>query len=84
MTTKLEKLKEKQAQIKAQIQREVQRESNRKRKEETRKKILLGAMVLDRMNKNEDYKNNIHQKLETYLTNDRDRELFGLELKKAE
>lgn len=51
MTTKLEQLKKKQEQLRLQIQKEQQKESAKKRKEETRRKILLGAMVLERMDR---------------------------------
>lgn len=78
MTTKLEKLKRKQEQLKAQIQKEAQRVKAQNRKDDTRRKILLGAMVLDRMSKNDEYKQKIISTLDTYLKNEKDRELFNL------
>ena len=78
MTTKLEKLKRKQEQLKEQIQKEAQRVKAQNRKDDTRRKILLGAMVLDRMSKNDEYKQKIISTLDSYLKNEKDRELFNL------
>ena len=71
MTTKLE-------QLQLQIQKEQQKESAKKRKEETRRKILLGAMVLERMARESEYREQVINKLDSYLTKERDRELFEL------
>ena len=71
MTTKLE-------QLQLQIQKEQQKESARKRKEDTRRKILLGAMVLERMDRESEYREQVINKLDSYLTKERDRELFEL------
>ena len=78
MTTKLEQLKKKQEQLRLQIQKEQQKESAKKRKEDTRRKILLGAMVLERMDRESEYREQVINKLDSYLTKDRDRELFEL------
>ncbi|MEM6731746.1 MAG: AAA family ATPase, partial [Myxococcota bacterium] len=45
---------------------------------DTRKKILLGALVLDEMDRDEGFANWVRGKLPRYLTRDIDRELFGL------
>ena len=71
MTTKLE-------QLQLQIQKEQQKESAKKRKEDTRRKILLGAMVLERMARESEYREQVINKLDSYLTKERDRELFEL------
>lgn len=81
MTTKLELLKKKQEQLRLQIQKEQQRESIKKRKEDTRRKILLGAMVLERMEREAEDREQVINKLDSYLTKERDRELFELEAK---
>lgn len=78
MTTKLELLKKKQEQLRLQIQKEQQKESAKKRKEDTRRKILLGAMVLERMERESEYREQVINKLDSYLTKERDRELFEL------
>ncbi|WP_232579686.1 hypothetical protein, partial [Photobacterium carnosum] len=57
---------------------EKNREREKSRKEETRKKILIGAMVLDGMSKNQDYQSKMLKNLDKYLTAERDRKLFNL------
>lgn len=79
MTSKLEQLKKKQEQLRLQIQKEQQKESSKKRKDDTRRKILLGAMVLERMERESDYKEQVTKKLDKYLTKEKDRDLFNLE-----
>jgi hypothetical protein len=79
MSEKLDKLKARQEQIKAQIQKEVQRGSTKKRKAETRKKILIGSMMLNEINKNKEIEREISQKLNIYLKNKRDRILFNFD-----
>ena len=79
MTTKLEQLKKKQEQLRLQIQKEQQKETAKKRKEDTRKKILIGAMVLEGMKNSEEYEQKILKNLDQYLTKERDRKLFELE-----
>ena len=74
MTTKLE-------QLRLQIQKEQQKESCKQRKNDTRRKILLGSMVLERMERESDYKEQVTKKLDQYLTKNRDRELFELEVR---
>ena len=78
MASKLEQLKKKQEQLRLQIQKEQQKESTKKRKEDTRRKILLGAMVLERMERESDYKEQVSKTLDKYLTKERDRNLFDL------
>ena len=89
MATKEERLKaleQKQAQIKAQIQALKARDTAQERKDDTRRKVLLGGFVLAQMKKN-----GIGVQLMTYesvrfmdtLNNDRDRVLFGLAAKPA-
>ena len=46
---RIRKLEEQRARINAEIQRVRSRESQEERKRETRRKILAGAMVLDRV-----------------------------------
>ena len=84
MTTKLEQLKKKQEQLRLQIQKEQQKESAKKRREDTRKKILIGAMVLEGMNNSEEYDQKILKNLDQYLTNERDRKLFELKTTDSE
>ena len=89
MATKEERLKaleQKQAQIKAQIQALKARDTAQDRKDDTRRKVLLGGFGLAQMKKN-----GIGVQSVTYesvrfidtLNNDRDRVLFGLAAKPA-
>ncbi|KOR10937.1 mobilization protein [Acinetobacter sp. C15] len=81
LNEKIEKQLEKLNQLKAQKQaieaREKKKISEQQRKEETRKKILLGSMMLKKM-KDEVEKEKILNELREYLTEDRDKKLFGL------
>ena len=78
MNAKLEQLKKKQEQLRLQIQKEEQKLKTKNRKDDTRRKILVGAMVLDRMGKNDEYKQEILSILDSYLKNEKDRDLFQL------
>jgi large subunit ribosomal protein L7/L12 len=54
-------------------------ESKAQRTTDTRKKILVGAFMLDKMEKNEETKTKVLGQLDQYLTRSDDRELFGLQ-----
>jgi hypothetical protein len=75
---KLKKLLEQRKALDAKIQLEQNRENAKKRKDDTRRKILAGAAVLDEMAKNDKLKAEIHKLLASFLTRDNDRALFGL------
>ncbi len=81
LNEKIEKQLEKLNQLKAQKQaieaREKKKISEQQRKEETRKKILIGSMMLKKM-EDEAEKIKILAELNKYLTEDRDKKLFGL------
>ena len=81
LNEKIEKQLEKLNQLKAQKQaieaREKKKISEQQRKEETRKKILIGSMMLKKM-EDEAEKIKILADLNEYLTEDRDRKLFNL------
>lgn len=53
-------------------------ETKAQRASDTRKKILLGAFLMDRMEKNQDYASKVMQGVEAFLKRDDDRALFGL------
>ena len=72
-----EVLKQLKAQKQAVIAREKKKQSEQKRKDETRRKILLGSYLIKKM-ENEQDKEKILAELNEYLTEDRDRNLFGL------
>lgn len=48
------------------------------RASETRRKILIGAMILTSMEKDDGVKKSMLQRLDTYLSKDKDRALFDL------
>jgi len=76
-STRLEALKKKQEQVKAQIQALEASEKSRERKQETRRKILVGAYYLEKMKK-EDKFDKLVGVMGNYLTRQSDRVLFDL------
>ena len=74
------KLEEKQARIKAELQRLDARERQAERKLDTRRKILLGALLQDLMDRGEvvTTEAEVMAHLERFLERDRDRALFDL------
>ena len=86
MATKEERLKaleQKQAQIKAQIQALKARDTAQERKDDTRRKVLLGALVLHRLEngKDEEFSRRLGEwlkrELPDFLTRPGDKELFA-------
>ena len=75
---KIRKLKEQRARINAEIQRVKGRESLEERKRETRRKILAGAMVLDRVARKDLSEKLFKADMDRFLDRDQDRALFGL------
>lgn len=82
LTAQIEKQTERLKQLKAQKQalesREKAKEKEQQRKDDTRRKILLGSLYLTKMNNDELEKQKILTELSEYLTEDRDRKLFNL------
>lgn len=78
---KIKALQEKLKQEKAKKQRIEARKKSAEAKviraSDTRKKILLGAFFLEKMEKNADYKVKALQQLDEYLKRDDDRALFS-------
>lgn len=72
------KLKEKQARIKAELQRLDARERQAERKRETRRKILAGAMVLDRVDRGELAEKLFLRDMDRFLERPHERALFDL------
>lgn len=73
----LEKLKQLKAQKQAIEARERTKQKEQQRKDDTRRKILLGSYLIKKM-QNEANKEKILTELNEYLTEDRDRKLFNL------
>lgn len=72
-----ERLRQLKAQKQAVIAREKKKVSDQQRKDETRRKILLGSLMLKKM-EDEANKEKILAELNEYLTENRDRQLFDL------
>lgn len=77
---KLKKLEDRKNQLKAQIQKLRAKESTEDRKRDTRRKIVLGAVLLEMVKSGDWSEEKLHNLLEKKLTRPRDRELFGLSL----
>ena len=74
----LEKLKQLKAQKQAIEARERSKQNEQERKDDTRRKILLGSYLIKKMQSNEANKEKILMELNEYLTENRDRQLFDL------
>ena len=82
MASRLEQLLKKQEELKAQIRKEKNKLDQAERKLDTRRKILLGALMMDMMNKGELDEKNILKRLDDFLSRNTDRQLFDLTLTK--
>jgi hypothetical protein len=76
---KLEKLRQERKAIDARIRLELNRENERKRKDDTRRKILAGAAVLDEASRHPAYREELYKLLNRFLVRAEDRALVGLE-----
>ena len=72
-----ERLKQLKVQKQATIAREKSKQKEQDRKDDTRRKILLGSYLLKKM-ENEENKEKILAEMNEYLTQERDRMLFNL------
>lgn len=78
---RLEDLQRRRDQINAQIQTLKAKEGQVERKRDTRRKVLIGAAVLEKVKKGEWPEDKLRAMMEIYLTKAIDRELFGLMVK---
>jgi large subunit ribosomal protein L7/L12 len=76
--TKLEKLNLKREQLNAQIQAIKSKEASQKRKEDTRRKVLIGGVVMKMLKTGEMPQERLTQILDKHLSQDADRALFEL------
>lgn len=60
-------------------EQELAKYSHQARKEDTRRKILIGAMILGDMKKNPQVERNIMLKLDKFLVRENDRKLFNFD-----
>jgi len=74
----LEKLKHLKAQKQAIEAREKTKQKEQNRKDDTRRKILLGSMYIQKMRNDENFNAQVLTQLDKYLTENRDRQLFDL------
>lgn len=75
----LERLEQKQAQLKAQIQNLKSRTRKDEERQQTRRKILVGAYYLEQAEKTKKL-DDIKKLMDTFLTRNSDRTLFDLPL----
>ena len=75
---RLKKLQEQRARINAEISRVKAKEQQQKRKEDTRKKVLVGALILSKVEKGEWAREKLLESMDAYLERDHDRALFAL------
>ncbi len=80
MSKRLDDLLKKREQLNAQIHQEKNKQSQQKRKEDTRRKILLGALMMEMMKKGELDEKKILKRLDSFLTKEMERKLFDLTL----
>ena len=78
MSKRLSQLLKKREELSAQIQKIRAREATQKRKEDTRRKILLGVLVMEMMSKGELDRDKLMKRLDGFLTREIDRKLFEL------
>ena len=78
MSSRLEQLLKKQEELKAQIRKEKNKLSQAERKQDTRRKILLGALMMDMMKQGEIDEKKIRKKLDGFLSKNIDRKLKKL------
>ena len=75
---RIKELEQKKKQIEARIQKLKSAESAKKRKEDTRRKILLGSMVMKLIENGYWSQEEIYEQLDKFLDKELDRQLFGL------
>src|ERR1700733_5671312 len=77
--SQIDKLKRQKEIIEARLQQAEARHKQREKKEDTRRKILLGAYFLEKL-RNDGTFESIKQELDSFLTRNSDRKLFDLPL----
>ncbi|MHB1016194.1 MAG: mobilization protein [Desulfurivibrionaceae bacterium] len=78
MNDRLKKLEARREKIADEIARVKAREAAQNRKEDTRRKVLLGALILSMVEKGEWPKEKVDSALARFLTRPQDRILFNL------
>ena len=75
---KIKQLMEKRNAVNARIRREQNKLKAGERRDDTRRKILAGAAVLELAAKDSDFEARLQGELRAFLVRDHDRALFGL------
>lgn len=78
MHEKLKKLEERRSKIAAEIARVRARETAQTRKDDTRRKVLLGALLLSMLDSGELPREKVDSALARFLSRPQDRVLFSL------
>ena len=76
---RIEKMEQQQAALERRLQTARSKVKEEERKRDTRRKILIGAMVLAKAQQSTKEWDSLVRELDRYLTTGRDRQLFGLE-----
>ena len=81
MPSRLDQLKEKRSQLDAQIKQAQARERQKPRNLDTRRKIVIGAIIKEHIEMHPDGKftEAVHQLLDRHVTRPRDRELLNMD-----
>jgi hypothetical protein len=77
--TSLKRMKQQRDALTERIRRAEAREHARRRKDDTRRKILAGAVILEQAAQHETARAELHALLAKFLTRSADRALFNLE-----
>lgn len=77
-TEQLAKLEKKQDQIQARIQKKKAQVRGQQRKEDTRRKIIAGAIALEHMTHDKKFRTTMQTLIEEHVTRENDRKLFDL------
>jgi len=78
--SKVQQLEEKARQIAEQLQRARAKEAHDERKADTKRKVLLGAMVHAWIQEDDEIKAKVMARMEKFLTRNSDRRYFGMTL----
>lgn len=74
----LAELEKKQNQLQARIQKKKAQVKGQKRKEDTRRKIIAGAIALEHMTHDKKFRATMQALIEEHVTRENDRKLFDL------
>lgn len=79
MTTRLEQMQKKRDQLNARIQSERAKLSKQQRKEDTRRKVLTGAAVMNAVEAGDLPRHQLNEILKKHLSRENERKFMGVE-----